>query len=83
MIYTMRYRTGSLGVQTGFLEASSQQRAEEVAQAWCNLEPFRKYISVVPAIIADESILNKAIPAAADDAPPTKAPPSLTGRKAS
>lgn len=56
-LFTLRYRTGSLGVQTAFLMASNQARAEQVGQTWCNLEPFRKYIAVVPSIIADEGIL--------------------------
>ena len=76
-LYTLRYRQGSIGVQTGYVVASSLAKAEQVGQAWCNQEAFRKYIGVIPAILADESILEP------EEVPAAPAPPAPEKRKAS
>jgi len=59
-LYVLRYRMGSVGVQTGYIVASTAARAEAVGHAWCNKEPGRRFIKVEPAIIADETILEPA-----------------------
>lgn len=60
-LYTIRWRKGVTGVQTGFLRASSLEKAERVGRAYCNAIPGCRYIHVVPAVIADESILDKSV----------------------
>ena len=56
-LYTLRFRRGMAGVQTGFLRASSLTKAEEVGHTYCNSLTGCQYISVVRSILADESIL--------------------------
>lgn len=65
-LFTLRYRKGSIGVQTGLITAQSIGIAEQVGQWWCNQHPNCRYIGVVEAIIADESDMPGAAPAESD-----------------
>lgn len=56
-LFLLRFRKGSIGVQTGYIRASSLQRAEQVGKAYCNSRVGHRYIGVERAIVADESIL--------------------------
>jgi len=58
-LYVLRYRRGVTGVQTGFIVASSNAKAEEVGHHYCNNLVNCRFIRVESAIIADESILPK------------------------
>ena len=55
-LYTLRFK-GIRGMQEVNILASSAEKAEQVGRAWVNLQPGRLYISVHPALVADESIL--------------------------
>lgn len=56
-LYILRYRRGMAGVQTGFIRAASLQKAEAVGTRYCDSLAGCRYINVIKAVIADESIL--------------------------
>jgi hypothetical protein len=56
-LFLLRYRKGTVGVQTGFISARNLETATEVGRKWCGDQINCRYISVTPAVIADESIL--------------------------
>lgn len=56
-LFILRYRSGSTGVITSYVTASSLVKAQEVGQWWCNQDMNRRFIRVEPAVIADESDL--------------------------
>lgn len=56
-LYTIRYRRGTAGVQTGFVRASSLSQAEEIGRTYCSSLVGCQYITVTKAVLADESIL--------------------------
>jgi hypothetical protein len=62
-LYILRYKKGLAQPQTGFLIASSLQRAEAVGHAYCAGIPGCRYIHVTPAVLADETILAKEVAA--------------------
>lgn len=64
-LYILRYRRGMTGIQTGFIRATTLQKAEAVGTSYCNSMAGCRYINVVRAVIADESILK---PGALDEA---------------
>lgn len=55
-LFTLRYRKGTM-VMESLLEAKSLERADLVGKAFCALHPEHRFISVRPAVLADESIL--------------------------
>ena len=70
------YKDGQKPVQTAILEASSEEKAQEVALAWCsknikqeNPGSIFRLCWVRPVVVADESILEAAQPAKAPAAP--------------
>jgi len=65
MIWKLRLRQSGKGVIEVNVEASSAQKADEVARAYVNQEPGRVFIAVTPFIVADESILPKPEPVGA------------------
>ena len=65
-LYTLRYKAGVKGVLTGWIRATSQERAVLVGQAYCNRYINHTFISVDPTIVADESILDAPAPQEAD-----------------
>lgn len=81
-LYTMRYKQGYGGVITAYLAvkkttgdpAKDLLIAQQIGQTYCNREPNRKYIHVVEAIIADESILNPALLESIRNPPQPKEP---------
>lgn len=77
-LYTLRYREGAIGVSFGYLVASSLAQAEKVGQAWCNSAVNRRYIGVVPSILADESILGEETGEVAPPAPPPSTSASVS-----
>jgi hypothetical protein len=56
-LFILKFRRGMQGVQTGFVKASSMKAAERVGQTYCDSLVGARYITVLPAILADESIL--------------------------
>lgn len=56
MLFTLRLRK-PFGVTTTLIEATSLEKAILVGQAYCAKSPNYRYISVEPAISADETIL--------------------------
>jgi len=56
-LYSIKFRKGMTGVQSGFLTASSLARAEELGHYWCDNQINCRFIRVEPAVIADESLL--------------------------
>ena len=61
-LYIIRYRKGMTGVQTAFITASSNARAEALGHFWCNGQVNCRFIQVIPAVIADESELPEELP---------------------
>lgn len=59
-LYTMRYRHGMRGPVSGFILASSKEKAEMVGRVFCAGIIGTQFISVDRAILADESILDTA-----------------------
>lgn len=59
-LFILKYRQGQIGVQTGFIRATSPAKAEAVGHAYCDSIPGCRYVHVAKAIIANESILTKA-----------------------
>jgi hypothetical protein len=58
-LYILKYRRGMTGVQTGFIRASTMDKAEKVGHSYCDSLVGCRYINVTKAVIADESILDK------------------------
>lgn len=56
-LYIMRWRRGSAQPETGFLRATSKEKAEEVGRAYCASVPGSRFIKVDRAVLADESFL--------------------------
>jgi len=61
--WTLRYKFGNHPAETGIIEASSFEKAEEVGRMWCLKKGIGemkgcRYISVSNPILADESILD-------------------------
>lgn len=59
MLYNLRYRGPVAGVMLTQIDASSDAKAVLVGQAWCGLEPNRKFVGVSKSVVADESILSQ------------------------
>jgi hypothetical protein len=64
ILYKLRYKHGLSHVQDGLIKITdtgtpegNQGRAEAVARAYCGTIPGMRYVGVVPAILADDSIL--------------------------
>lgn len=55
-MWRLKYRQGSI-LEVGVIEARSEALAFNVAQAFCNQNPDRRYVSIAPYVLADESIL--------------------------
>ena len=66
MLFEVRYRKPPAGTTFGVIEASSLERAQEVAQRWKDRESLGlvhhvRLITVKPFVLADESILEDAM----------------------
>jgi len=61
-LYTLRYRQGTIGVQSALITASSPKKAEELGQWWCNQRINTRFVRVEPAVIADEADMPTATP---------------------
>jgi hypothetical protein len=61
-LYILYYKKGMAHVRDGFVLASSLNKAREVGKAWCNSSPACRFVNVIPAVVADESILEPAKP---------------------
>ncbi len=61
MIWRIRYRRAPAGAQDGFVEAGTKEKAEAVAQAYCDAQLGCRFVagSAQPMILADESLLAK------------------------
>lgn len=57
-LYRLRYKHG-YGVVDVFLQASSQTKANEVGQRYCDGIINSRFIKVEPAVVADETILRE------------------------
>ena len=58
MLYTLRYRQGSVGVKLTLVEADTVASAEEIGRKWCDTKFNRKYIGIEPAVVANSNILD-------------------------
>ncbi len=58
-LFTLRFKSGSKGVTSGFVRATSLQQAARVGQAYCNQHINYTFISVERTVLADESILDE------------------------
>lgn len=59
ILYVIRFKTVR-GVTETYITASSMERAQEVAKRWVNSQPGRSLLTVRPAVVADETILEEA-----------------------
>lgn len=53
-LFQMRYRKGMLSPCFGFIEASSLQKAEEIAKEYCLKHADHKFIGIEDPILARE-----------------------------
>jgi hypothetical protein len=79
-LFNLRYRKAVAGVTVTFIEARDLETAEKVGRAYCARLQGARFITIEPAVSADESILGDARPPA--ELPPAVERPSVTEQRA-
>lgn len=53
-LWQMRYKKGFIGPCVGFIEATTQEKAEELGRKYCVDHPDHKFLAVEDPILATE-----------------------------
>ena len=55
-LFTMRYRD-KFNVKSGWIRASTLEKAEELGRKWCESRMGVKYLSIEDAVLAEEEVV--------------------------
>lgn len=82
-LFTLRFKRGTQAVQMAYVTASNLAKAGQVGRWYCGQNPNMRFVSVEPAVVADETDLQFSSVDDRDDAlkgevaDPTRADSSL------
>lgn len=56
-LFILRFKRGTAAAQMVYITASNLEKAKEVGQWWCGQNPNTRFVTVEPAVVADEADL--------------------------